>query len=82
MVDLHIRLSALHDTYGNLKPYLMRQLESIEDFQQELNSWRDDFSRLFNVPLEIQILFTDRVKKAQRIMDILSEKALKNRKPI
>ncbi|KAM9905936.1 hypothetical protein OXX69_006997 [Metschnikowia pulcherrima] len=78
MVDLHIRLFALHDSYGNLNPYLMRPLESIDDLQQELNSWRDDFSRLPYVPSETQFLFTDRVKKAQRTMDFLLEQALRN----
>ena len=73
MVDLHIGLFALHDSYGNLNPNLMWPLESIDDFQQELNCWHDEFSRLSNVPLEIQLLFTDRVKKVQRSMKVLME---------
>ena len=79
VVDLHIRLFALHDSYGNLNLNLMRPLESINDFQQELNCWHDEFSRLSNVPLEIQLLFKDRVKKAERTMKVLLEQALQNR---
>ena len=78
MVDLHIRPFTLYDSYGNLNLNLMWPLESIVDFQQELNCWHDDFSRLSNVPIEIQLLFKDRVKKVQRIMKVLMEQALRN----